>query len=361
MTREDLLTPQIKKLITDADRGDMEAMISAASVLLAGEYIQGPEDGDIAERVMEYIRRGVDAGDYRAYIMYADQLSSGKIVPRDIPKAIAYYEKAADSGVPFGNECIGALFYYGTEVTRDYTKAMSYFTRNKGKKSACTLYYMAEMYRQGLGVECDQAKAVAYYKEIVEREKDDPIDAYYKFACYRLGMAYGRGRGVRINLKAAVRFLSEADRFEWDPMYCEKDGVSQNEVHDALLRYQRYLHSEGKHWTYSYTTLLDRVVFDEEFVPILLGLRDRYGEYLVADIEFRNPDNMEYIQTVFCDPDSYVIEISIKSENDWGREIYRIEDQGALDAVDIFSMVLCEGFCPNLSMWRNVTKEIRRK
>ena len=198
-------------LLMKADAGDLEAMEALVSVLPVEGYTDDDPDGEIAERQVLYLRKLAEAGRSFVYIMLGDACLKGSGTPKNVTEAIQWYEKAVESGIQFGNECIGMLYYEGTDIALDYQKAYEYFTRDEGKKSFCTTYALGEMFRQGLYVMKDEAKACMYYASIVNDDGPCPeMDDFYWRACYRLGVALHYGIGTEKDLDRAVDMFSRA-------------------------------------------------------------------------------------------------------------------------------------------------------
>ena len=202
---------RLTELLKRSDAGDPDAMSALVSLLAAEGYLSDPADLDILERYIACLETLAENGDSDACIMLGDAFKDGTGVRQDPQEAIQWYEKAVERGEPFGNECIGMMYYAGDGIPKDYKKAFSYFTGNEGRKSFCTLYALGEMYRCGLYVGQDERKACACYLKIVN--SDEPytaLDDYYWRACYRLGRAFRDGRGTEKNLDSAAQLLSTA-------------------------------------------------------------------------------------------------------------------------------------------------------
>ena len=201
------------ELLQKADEGDAEAMESLVSILPAEGYTDDDTDGEIAERQVRYLRKLAEAGRSFAYIMLGDACLKGSGTPQNPAEAIRWYEKAAESGIRFGNECIGMIYYEGKDIPCDYQKAYEYFTRDEGKKSFCTAYALGEMFRRGLYVTKDEEKAVMNYASIVNDNAPFPeMDDYYWRACYRLGIALHYGLGIERDLGKAADMFSKAKK-----------------------------------------------------------------------------------------------------------------------------------------------------
>ena len=204
----------LNELMQKADAGDPEAMFDIVCAVDINGLAKDDPQGEIASRRLSYMRQLSQIEGYEnIYITLGDTFYYGKGVEPDAQEAIRWYEKAVAAGIPFGNECIGMMYYAGNGVPVDYEKAFLYFTKNGSDVSFCTLYALGEMYRQGLFVEKDLEAARDYYEEIVYSDsKFKKLDDYYWRACYRLGRAYHYGWGTEEDIDEALALLSNAKR-----------------------------------------------------------------------------------------------------------------------------------------------------
>ena len=178
--------------VEDAKNGDITAMWDLVNYIAVNQADAGTGEYDADRLYYDTLCDLAAKKETAAYIMLGDAVLHGTGCTQNAEEAIRWYKKAAKNGHPFGNECIGEMYYFGEYVTRDYKKAYKYYTKDEGRKSFCTLYHLAEMYRQGLYVKKDVATAYRYYSEIVYdgEEKRSTIDDYYWRACYRLSRLY---------------------------------------------------------------------------------------------------------------------------------------------------------------------------
>jgi hypothetical protein len=215
--RLDMISPDesynLYEILQKADAGDTEAMSTAVSIMAMEGYLEEDADEDIRERYALYLSQMAEAGMREAYILLGDAYRKGQGVKKNINEAVGWYEKAVAAGERFGNECIGMMYYEGTDIEADYEKAYSYFTKDDKRKSFCTIYSLGEMYRRGLYVPRSEEKACKYYQDIVyTNEKNAELDDYYWSACYRLGVAFHYGNGVERNLRDALELVTKAKR-----------------------------------------------------------------------------------------------------------------------------------------------------
>ena len=194
-----------------AEEGDMDAKWDLVCYMAFSGIALKDADPEYQDVYYTNLRDLAEAGNTPAYIMLGDAILEGIGCEQNTEEAIRWYEKAADEGDPFGNELIGEIYFMGKHAPVDYKKAFEFFTRNEGRKSFCTRYHLGEMYRQGLYVEKDPAKACEYYAGIVDDKfKGHELDDYYWRACYRLAVALHSGEGVERDPARARELLQFA-------------------------------------------------------------------------------------------------------------------------------------------------------
>ncbi|MBQ9273262.1 MAG: sel1 repeat family protein [Succinivibrio sp.] len=218
--------------IQKAEQGDVAAMIAVTNFLEAAEYIGEDADPEINERYMSYLTQIAESGESSYYIYLADAYVRGEVAPYDIEKAISMYEQAAAHGVPFGNECIGKLYFEGVEVEQDFAKAYEYFTKDQGDKAFITEYYLGEMFRLGLHVPKDQRKACRHYAKVARSKfKWASADDYFWRCAYRLGCALHRGVGVKKDLEEALQLIEIArEQGDTEDEFIEGEGITEQAI-----------------------------------------------------------------------------------------------------------------------------------
>lgn len=226
------------ELIQKADAGDYEAMFDVVMAIDIDGLMDDDPDGEIAERRLSYLKQLVNVKGYEnSLITLATTYENGNGIKQDAKEAIRWYQKAVEAGIPFGNECIGEIYYKGKGIPADYEKAYRYFTKDNVKKSPSTIYFLSEMYRKGLYVEKDEETACHLYAEIVEDTfQYAELDDYYWRACYRLGVAKHYGRGTEKDIDVAVRLLTKAKSlFDNLDVSCKPKDITKDELYHEWL------------------------------------------------------------------------------------------------------------------------------
>ena len=211
---------RLKETFRKADEGDREAMAEAVIEMTIKGIVAKEADREIRERYMGYLHSLAAEDETKWLVMLGDAYRLGYNESKDPGQAEHYFMRAAELGEDFGNECIGEMYYEGDFGAPDYGKAWKYFTKDGNKKSPCTAYRMAEMYRLGRYVDEDPEKAYTAYGWIVNdgtpgAEKDD----YYWRACFRMAQMRFYGKGVKRDMLEAAELMKKAER-----LACERKG-----------------------------------------------------------------------------------------------------------------------------------------
>lgn len=218
---DDLEDIDFYETVKDAAGGDTTAKWNLVNYIALGYAVSYSDEYDLDKLYYDNLCELAEKKEAAAYIMLGDAVLKGESCEQDTDEAIRWYEKAVEAGINFGNECIGEIYYTGEYKAPDFKKAYEYFTKDKGRKSFCTLYHLAEMYRRGLHVMQNGDKANEYYQQIVsENGAYCKMDDYYWRACYRLGMALYTDWETEASLKSAFCLLTEAKELYGD----EKSG-----------------------------------------------------------------------------------------------------------------------------------------
>ncbi len=226
------------EMIRKAENGDTEAMFDVVCAIDIDGLDADDPDGEIAARRISYLKELAQTKGYEnTLIMLGTSYQQGKGVERDAAEAIKWFEKAVAAGIPFGNECIGSIYYNGDGLPVDYQKAFVYFTKDESENAFCTIYALGEMYRQGLYVEKNPERAAEYYSDIVYDDSNyKEVDDYYWRACYRLAMALHYGWGIEKDIKEALALMAKAkELFDERGEDADQTGISKEDLYREWL------------------------------------------------------------------------------------------------------------------------------
>jgi TPR repeat protein len=140
--------------------------------LASAEQILGP----VAER-----------GDVRAQYalgeLYADPGSK-----QDVPKAAAWFRKAAGQGYAPAQAMLGGMYAMGGGVAPDPAQAVAWFRKAADQGDVVGEAGLATCYARGLGVTQDEGKAFIWFKKAAEQR--------FLAAQINVGLMYQGGHGV---------------------------------------------------------------------------------------------------------------------------------------------------------------------
>ena len=100
------------------------------------------------------------------------------------------------------NFATGCNYYFGKEVSVDYTKAFRYFIKSANKGHAPAQYNLGIMYLSGQGVIQNNEKAIFYFEEAASQGYID--------AQFTLGNIYYKGKASPKDVKKALSFFETA-------------------------------------------------------------------------------------------------------------------------------------------------------
>ncbi len=154
-------------------------------VLAIHDQVVNDSEGKLLYRFfLDYL---ISEGEWKVYVIKANEFSKKGAYPYEIEKKIEYLEKALCKGINVAADCIGEMYFLGEEIKCDYRKAYEYFKRYKGFESFAKPFYMGRMYESGLCVRRDLQMACHEYERIVE--SNIPMrgsDVFYMKAAERL-------------------------------------------------------------------------------------------------------------------------------------------------------------------------------
>ena len=164
---------------------DGEAINALGRLYYEGDYVSQSYD-----KAGAYFGQASDKGanvrGWTLIIAGSYMENKAKKDPEKLALAMEYYQKAGDLGVPFGYECLGAIYYNIGE----YDKAYENLAKMDGK-NPCGLYYMGRLYDEGHFVKRDRSKAIELYKKAIECQKNTEEeygeDGHSEMARIRLG------------------------------------------------------------------------------------------------------------------------------------------------------------------------------
>lgn len=151
-------------------------------------------------------RRSAELGEPRAFFLAGWSYELGRGVEKDARRAAEYYQQALtapiQSKISPANR-LGALYYEGRGVERDYAKAFQLlkWAYDQDTSSNWGAYYLGACYANGWGTQQDYVQA---------RKFLEMVDWDSRNAFYLLGYLYARGLGGPEDIPKGVEYLQKA-------------------------------------------------------------------------------------------------------------------------------------------------------
>ncbi len=179
------LPPELRERIkpdTDAAiRLFQRAMLlgyAQAIIPLAGELHKQPGKYP-ASRVFELYRLAADAGDPRGGVAYGYSLAVGRGCTPDTGRGMDILTRLVDAGVPFANMALADLYFNGTGVPADMSKALSCLAAASAAGVPQCYTLMAVIAQLGNSAKApDPSRARIYLRMAEERGERTPREAF---------------------------------------------------------------------------------------------------------------------------------------------------------------------------------------
>lgn len=143
-----------------AEGGNRTAMFDLGRLLLAGTGVpKGVPDG------IAWIKKSAEHGTLQAQMMLAEIYADGKDVPKDAVESLNWILMIANEPIAaiYYLDRAGDIFLDGWEnIPKNYPAARKYYERAAAHGDKHALERLAYIYREGLGVEKNAAKAKEY-------------------------------------------------------------------------------------------------------------------------------------------------------------------------------------------------------
>lgn len=186
---------QLAETVLESDSGKL-----FAAYCLVGD---DRESRDVCRAIGYYTElseRGVPAAMYNLALLY----QRGKLVPRNLEKAVYLLKQVVEMEHPDAALCLGLMYEAGEGVGVDYRKAAAMYERAIALNERTALYYLGCMLCDGRGMTFapDIRRGAALCREAAIR---DVTPAQFRYA-----MMLTQGRGVKSNVVEANMWLRRA-------------------------------------------------------------------------------------------------------------------------------------------------------
>ena len=214
--KEQFLEEELQQMYPDDGvhtRDDLRRMMSnfypknspKSFILRAKEYLL---DNQLEEAALSFAA-AANAGDPEGMYNYAVLLMKGRGVEKDIPNAIYWHTKAANSlpgdlfpgetrtiGIAESQHSLALCYDSGIGVAKDYQKAFEWESKSAKENFAPALNTLGYFYEKGVGVDVDYETALDYYRTAAIH--GDSIANANISNCYKYGI------GGKVNFKKAL-------------------------------------------------------------------------------------------------------------------------------------------------------------
>jgi len=189
----------------------------------------------IAKRIIRFYKLAVAKNNSRAILGLGALYYNGVVVQRNFAKALTLYKLAANSDDPtIAARAIcnlGYCYYYGRSIAVDKDKAFSYYLKGVllYNDPNC-LYKLGDMYRYGECVEKDEKMAYTLYKKAHSAHlsfEDAVADILV-----RLGECELYGIGTKPDVISAMKHLRQAEGYLYERIHVKKDPFA----HEVMSR-----------------------------------------------------------------------------------------------------------------------------
>lgn len=202
---------RIKILEKRIDDGDLEAMMEYAK-LYQGKYREEVTP-EIAQKILRCYETCIDAGNLTAALNLGAMYYGGEFIPRDFKKAIKYYEQATESDDKETQlrawTNLGYCYYYGRDIPVDDEKAFNCYMRAAIRHDANALYKIGDMYRYGRYVAKDEKMALLFYEQALDEVYESQPE--YPDIAKRIGEFALYGIGMEKDIYLALKMLSRSE------------------------------------------------------------------------------------------------------------------------------------------------------
>src|SRR6266496_2612085 len=141
---------------------------------------------------------------------------------RRLAKVAATYRIRAERGDAKSQYSLGAMYYYGKGVPKDYIEAVRWFQKSAEQEDSNAQYTLSRMYHLGQGLPQDDSEAARWYRKSAEQG--------YPQAQYDLGYMYYYGYGVAQDRVEATRLFEKAaaqgNKDAIRALDCSRKGIS---------------------------------------------------------------------------------------------------------------------------------------
>jgi len=218
------------ELLKPAEQGDPTAQYNLG--IMYSEGIGVPKD---YPKAIEWFKKAAaQKVDTDIQFLLGAMYAEGKGIPQNYPKAVEWFKKAAKQGRAPGSGSAPIYNHMGINAWKD-PNAITFYTEQAAQGNHEAYYNLGALHEHGIGVPRDLEKAAEFFKKAAE-QKGAPYMQFW------LANIYVNGKGVPRDLtKAAEWFAKAAEQgnevaqYRLGIMYATGRGVPQDYAKAAEL------------------------------------------------------------------------------------------------------------------------------
>lgn len=185
--------------------------------------IEAYRTGDVGGAVSDW-ERAADGGHPMAAYLLGQLYEQGRGVEHSASKSFEYYKMAAAAGQAQAGVKVGLIYRNGDKqlgIKKNYEKAMENFEKGALQSWPESQFYLADMYRRGLGTPSDRTESLRWL--ILASKK------HYAPSMLELARIHFEGEGVNTDRVLGWSYIELASRFA--------DQVEGKKVNAAMDKY----------------------------------------------------------------------------------------------------------------------------
>ncbi|MFO0878199.1 MAG: serine/threonine-protein kinase [Gemmataceae bacterium] len=153
-------------------------------------------------RAIEWFQRAADQNYVEAMNNLGLMYCNGQGVPVNYARARQLFRQAADSGHILAMRNLGLMYRDGEGGPIDYRQAIEWFRKAADGGESGSMFNLGLMYNTGQGVPVDHGQAFQWYRKAA--------DLGYPDAAYNVAWDYDNGKGVTLDYREALRWYKKA-------------------------------------------------------------------------------------------------------------------------------------------------------
>ena len=142
-------------------------------------------------------------GDINAIYRLAEMYYYGTDIDKDYEKAYIWYSKAGEQGFAPAQHSLGLMYEKGYGVAKDFAQAIKWYSKAAEQDYELSLFKLGQMYKVGQGVKIDYRKALELFRKAAKKGNSDAYNS--------LGLMYFKGKGVTKNIEKAIELFTIAE------------------------------------------------------------------------------------------------------------------------------------------------------